>query len=257
MSHGTKNGQHLYIVATVSRLSAGIAGVGALTAIAAGFGHRMGLWDFTTGFVILRAAGYVALVAAAGALGACIGAVLTRDRAAAAWAGIGLLIALAVVAPPLWELRIARSVPAIHDITTDTEHPPAFVAVLPLRENASNSAQYGGAAVAAMQREAYPDIRPLFVHASPSQAFDASLAEARALGWDLVAVQPASGRIEATATTFWFGFKDDVVIRERQEDGLTRIDIRSESRVGQSDIGANARRIRHFLAGLRERLGAH
>ena len=74
---------------------------------------------------------------------------------------------------------------------------------------------------------------------------------ARAQGWEMVAVVPAEGRIEATETTRWFGFKDDVVIRVRPAAAGSRVDVRSVSRVGRGDVGTNARRVRAFLEALR------
>jgi len=141
-------------------------------------------------------------------------------------------------------------VPPIHDISTDLEHPPQFVAVLPLRAGAPNPAVYGGPEVAAAQREGYPDLHSLVVHLAPGAAFARALASARAMGWTMVAADSAAGRIEATATTRWFGFKDDVVIRVEPDPAGSRVDVRSVSRVGQSDVGTNARRIRTYLARL-------
>jgi uncharacterized protein (DUF1499 family) len=88
----------------------------------------------------------------------------------------------------------------------------------------------------------------LHLDAPPAQAFDRALAAARAMGWEIVASDPAQGRIEATATTFWFGFKDDIVVRIAAESAGSRLDVRSLSRIGKSDVGANARRIRDYLA---------
>jgi uncharacterized protein (DUF1499 family) len=102
--------------------------------------------------------------------------------------------------------------------------------------------------VAQQQREAYPDVRPLETQLSPAEAFARAEGVARAMDWDIVAAVPEEGRIEATATTFWFGFKDDVVIRIRPSADGSRLDIRSKSRVGRSDVGANAARIRAFVA---------
>jgi uncharacterized protein (DUF1499 family) len=85
----------------------------------------------------------------------------------------------------------------------------------------------------------------------PPQAFDRALASVREMGWDLVAADAAAGRIEATDTTFWFGFKDDVVIRVRPADGGSRIDVRSVSRIGVGDAGTNAKRIGAYLDALR------
>ena len=107
----------------------------------------------------------------------------------------------------------ASRVPAIHDITTDTIQPPPFLVILPLRAGAVNPVDYGGEDVAAKQKQAYPDIVPLALAVPPDRAFDRALAAARGMGWEMVASDPAGGRIEATDTTFWFGFKDDVVVR--------------------------------------------
>jgi len=170
-----------------------------------------------------------------------------------------LAIVLGVVAfvPPMLFKHKAGSVPAIHDITTDTTNPPAFQALLAARADAPNPAEYGGAEVAAKQHAAYPDIQPLQFDAPPAKVFPAALETARAMGWDIAAQVPDEGRIEATATTFWFGFKDDVVIRLQPAAGGTRVDVRSESRVGGSDVGANAARIRAYSRKLREALGSH
>jgi uncharacterized protein (DUF1499 family) len=145
----------------------------------------------------------------------------------------------------------AKRVPPIHDITTDTDRPPEFVAVLPRRADAPNGVEYEGAEIARQQREAYPDIGPLRLPLAPGEAFARALAAARASGWEIVGADSAAGRIEATATTAWFGFKDDVVVRIAPEEGGSRVDVRSVSRVGKSDVGANAERIRKYLARLR------
>jgi len=142
-------------------------------------------------------------------------------------------------------------VPRIHDITTDTEHPPQFVALRPVREQSPNGAAYGGREVAAAQKQGYPDVIPLLLPVPPDRAFAKCEAAARALGWEIVAAAPAEGRLEATATTRWFAFKDDIVVRVAPALDGSRVDIRSVSRVGQSDLGANAARIRAFLIALR------
>lgn len=148
--------------------------------------------------------------------------------------------------------RLTGGAPPIHDITTDTNDPPPFVDILPLRAGARNSAVYGGARVAALQEAAYPDIAPVDLVIVPAAAFAKALATAEAMGWALVAADSSAGRIEATATTRFFRFRDDVVIRIRPRDGGSRLDIRSVSRFGGSDLGKNASRIRAFLVRLRE-----
>jgi hypothetical protein len=137
--------------------------------------------------------------------------------------------------------------PRIHDISTDVVTPPPFVAILPLRKGAPNPAMYGGPETAAKQRQAYPDLNTLVLDIPPAEAFDRALATARKLGWEIVAAVPGEGRIEATDTTFWFGFTDDIVVRIAPAGNRSLVDVRSVSRVGLSDVGTNARRIRAYL----------
>ena len=148
--------------------------------------------------------------------------------------------------------KLAGGAPPIHDITTDTNDPPLFVDVLPLRASARNSAAYGGSRVAALQLAAYPDIAPVDLAIAPAAAFAKALAAAKAMGWAIVAADSLAGRIEGTATTRAFRFRDDVVIRIRPHDGGSRLDIRSVSRLGGSDLGKNASRIREFITRFRE-----
>lgn len=217
----------------------------ALLLLVTGPGVRLGWWSFRSGFQLLRWAVYLGIVGAV--LSAAALAITRPPRGGAAALVAALAVALVVIFIPWrWRER-ARMVPAIHDITTDTDDPPAFVAVLPLRARAANPATYGGPEVAAAQRRAYPDIRPLVLATPPEAAFRRALQAARDMGWTIVATDSAAGRIEATATTPWFGFRDDVVVRIRPEGTGSRVDVRSVSRVGKSDIGTNARRIRAYL----------
>ncbi|HET7370993.1 MAG TPA: DUF1499 domain-containing protein, partial [Gammaproteobacteria bacterium] len=105
------------------------------------------------------------------------------------------------------------------------------------------------------QREAYPDIQPLHLNAPPAAVFKAAVGLIKQNGWTLQAASPATHKIEATATTFWFGFKDDVVIRIQPQAGGSIVDIRSASRIGKSDVGTNAKRVRHFIAQLKNEFG--
>ncbi len=158
---------------------------------------------------------------------------------------------------PFQQLQTARSVPAIHDISTDLENPPAFVDIAKLRADAPNPVDYAGEETAEQQREAYPSIQPLMLDNEYQRVFQAALAVVNDLGWQLVASDLTEGRIEATDTTFWFGFKDDVVIRLIAQADQVRIDVRSKSRVGRSDVGKNADRIHTFMRQLREQLAAN
>lgn len=214
--------------------------------VMSGLGGRLGLWSFGTGFAILRWAAVGGLAVAACAI---VALAIPKIRSGAV-GGLVLSIALGLgVAYLPWHWgEQARSVPPIHDISTDLTDPPAFVAVLPHRAGAQNPATYGGPEVAAAQRKGYPDIQPLELAVAPEVAYARALAAAQAMGWELVAADAAAGRIEATATTLWFGFKDDVVVRVKPAAMGSRIDVRSVSRVGKSDVGTNAKRIRAYLA---------
>src|SRR5690606_17575541 len=140
----------------------------------------------------------------------------------------------------------AQSVPPIHDITTDIENPPEFVAIAPLRADAPNPVAYAGEETAAQQREAYPELASLERSEPASDIFAEALLVVDDMGWELVASNIEEGRIEATDTTRWFGFKDDVVIRIVQNNDGAIVDVRSKSRVGRSDVGVNAARIENF-----------
>jgi uncharacterized protein (DUF1499 family) len=233
----------------MKRIPLMIAALALVTLVASGLGARGGLWSFRTGFMLLKWAAIAGLLAA---IVAVIFLVIPKLRAHNM---VPLILAVVIGLftgglPWRWQQR-ARSVPPIHDITTDTERPPEFVAVLPLRADAANPAEYGGPEIAAQQQQAYPDIKPLMLKVSPDSAFRLARAAADEMGWEIVAADSSAMRIEATATTRWFGFKDDVVVRIEPVDAGSRIDVRSVSRVGRSDVGTNAERIREYLAHIR------
>jgi uncharacterized protein (DUF1499 family) len=150
-------------------------------------------------------------------------------------------------------MAAAVDVPPIHDITTDTANPPEFVAIVPLRKNAPNGYEYGATEawpaekLGATTMEAYPGLKPIESDLSVADAVDRAEATLLAMGLEVVAVDRDAGVVEATATTFWFGFKDDMVVRVVGDGEGSRIDLRSMSRVGQSDVGANADRITDFF----------
>jgi len=224
--------------------------VALLLLLSAGPGVRLDLWEFRFGFTLMRWAVYIG---GAGAAIALLLLLIPKTRhGRAPLLGLALVIGATAASVPWLQMQKARSVPRIHDITTDTVTPPAFEAMLLQRADAPNPPEYQGEEIARQQREAYPDIQPLIMQSDTATVFERALASARGLGWDIVAADPARGVIEATDTTFWFGFKDDVVIRIVAEGDGSRVDVRSKSRVGLSDVGANAARIRRFM----ERLDA-
>lgn len=224
-----------------------LAVIALLMLFVSGPGTRFGMWHFRTGFTLMRYAAYLGVLAA---LLGLAGVLLARGRGRVIAAVALVLGALAWFFP--WNMRRgAGQYPPIHDITTDTRNPPAFVAVAPLRADAPNPVGYAGDSAAVAQQRAYPDIRPMMMAMPVDSAFSLALRTAREMGWELVDQNRRDGRIEATATTPFFGFKDDVVIRVSSASGIARVDVRSKSRVGRGDIGANAKRIRAYLERLR------
>jgi uncharacterized protein (DUF1499 family) len=228
-------------------LGLALAVIALLLLFLSGPGTRFGWWHFRTSFTMMERAAQVGIAAAVVSL---LGVILSRGRGRAL-AGAGLVLgALAVFLPWSWRQE-ARQYPGIHDITTDVRNPPVFVAVAPLRKDAPNPVEYAGDSVAQVQRQAYPDLRPLMMAMPVDSAFSLALRTARDMGWEVVDQNRRDGRIEATATTPWMGFKDDVVVRVTSASGISRVDVRSKSRVGRGDVGANAKRIRAYLRRLR------
>jgi uncharacterized protein DUF1499 len=226
-------------------LAVACAVVAVILLSSSGFGSRLGLWHFRTGFSILKAAAYIGLGCALLALVSGVLAVRKRQLLGVLLSLLALVLAvLAFGVPYSWMVK-AKEYPRIHDISTDLDNPPQFVAIVPLR---GGPVQHGGAMVAAQQLKAYPDIKTQVLPVPKEQAFSSALSAAREMGWDIVAEMPAEGRIEATDTTFWYGFKDDIVIRITAAGNRSLLDIRSVSRVGISDVGTNARRVRAFMA---------
>ena len=221
-----------------------------LLLLVSGPGTKHGWFDWHTGLYAFQFAAYLGLLAAALAIVLVLFMAHPRHRARP-WLPIAALcIGLLAATPPFILRGQAKQVPPIHDITTDTKDPPAFVTLAPVREQGPNKAAYAGAEVAAQQLQAYPDLHPKLLSVPPAEAVQKALDAARACGWEVVSTDAASGRIEATDTTRWFGFKDDIVVRVRPDPNGSRIDVRSASRVGHSDIGKNAERVREFLGRL-------
>jgi uncharacterized protein (DUF1499 family) len=237
--------------AALAKLALTVAVIGAVVALLAGPGYRVQWVSLGSAFLALRWATFGALGGAVAGLLTWIVLALTRAPQGRATAAAALLLGLLVAAPPVYLYDQAQRLPKIHDISTDTADPPAFVDVLPLRKDARNAVEYPPQTAAAQQR-GYPDIAPLRLDVPPGLAFERAERVARAMGWQVVAARPDALRIEATDTSLVFGFKDDVVIRVRPRGQGSVVDVRSVSRIGSSDIGANARRVRSFLRKLAE-----
>lgn len=251
MSGELKRGKRLAWVA----LALSLAAVGG--ALMAGLGTGEGWWSYGEGLKSLAWFFGLAVIGAAVGLFARF-----RRRDGQMIAVVAVLVGAGFAVYLGNYYRVARSVPAIHDVTTDLSDPPQF-RTLPLRaDNLAKVPDMGrpgwdqlppAERWAAVHADAYGDLQPLQLPAAPADTLRRAEEVARDLGWAIAAVDPR-GQIEATDTTRFFRFKDDVVIRIRPgEQGGSIVDVRSVSRVGISDLGENARRVRRFLKRMQEK----
>jgi uncharacterized protein (DUF1499 family) len=244
-------------LATLLSLMGLVVAVGcALAALGAGLGYCFGWWHYRAGIATLANLFWVA----AGTTAVCAVAVaLAATRANVRRALIMGLAGLAIAGITAWvpyDLRMtASALRSIHDITTDLADTPKFVRVAVLRKPDDHPATYDGAAVGEQQHKAYPDLASLVLKVPRDKVFAAAQGALAAMGLELVEADPAQGRIEATATSLLFGFKDNLVVRIADDAGGTIVDVRSKSRVGRNDFGMNAKRIRAFQAKLQAAAG--
>jgi uncharacterized protein (DUF1499 family) len=245
----------------------------------AALGARFGLHDWRFGMgTLMRDIGPKVLLAGLGFgfVAMCL-ALLVKPRRGFAAALLAFLIPAAGLGYGAYSARQAGAIPPIHDISTDLADPPIFsVAVFQARGPEANPVDLANKRVPAtwrnpafadqlstdVQRQSYPDITPVPLGVAPAEAYQLALAAAQAQpGWvigDTLAPAPGQdGRIEATARSFWFGFTDDIVVRVRATDQGSVVDVRSTSRVGISDLGANAKRVRAYTATLVASLQRH
>lgn len=249
------------------KLSLALTILAPLLFVFAALGAKLGLWGwkFGLGTLTTKVGPLVLMLGAAVAVLALLAAVLIKPRKGILIAAIGLLVPLLAFGKLAKTKSTVAKLPFIHDITTDTQDPPAFGKVV-MTERAAvegvNTADYIGKKapaktadgtatemlVSALQTKAYPEIRPLILNDSKEVVYGEVLATVKAMGWEIKRNDLGMGLIDATDTTFWYGFQDDITIRLRaSEGGGTIVDVRSLSRVGGSDIGKNAARIREFL----------
>ncbi len=240
-----------FYASLIANTGLGLALLSVLSAVLSGEGTRFEVWHFRVGLLILKGSAFGGLIAAVVSITGFI--LAYRSGSGVLPALTGIIVGIVLVSVPAYWMEKARRVPPIHDITTDTSDPPRFVSILSLRKNASNPPDYGGPQIAAQQIKAYPDITPLVFDIPPEAAFEMALAASRKMRWKIIDADRADGLIEASDTTFWFGFIDDIVIRVRKQGQGSRIDIRSVSRVGISDVGTNANRIRKFFVEMGKR----
>ena len=232
-------------------LACAVAVLGLVLLGAAGPLYRLGVLSLPNAFTLLRWAAYVGIAAILIALPPAVVGYARGHRVRVLVAALAFLGGAAAFGIPFQWQQSARGLPPIHDITTDLDNPPAFEAVAPLRAEAPNSLERPPD-LAQQQRQGYPDLAPVTLPMPAEQAFDRALAEAQDAGWRIVTADKGAGRIEATDTTRWFGFEDDVVVRLTPWGSGTRVDVRSVSRIGRGDVGTNARRIRRYLQALED-----
>lgn len=237
---------------------------GIAVALIAAIGTGSGWWPYGSGLGALRYALPMAIVGGLLAIAAWVGG--RRKGVRTGWP-----TALALVTSLLFTVYLgnmiftARSLPMIHDVATDLDDLPQFTRLTVRADNLDKVPDGGRAELKAMtpedrwkalHRQAYGDLQPLRLSRPPQVVLQQAEALARDRGWAIAAVDPAAGTLEATATTRFFRFKDDVVVRVRPDPtspGSSVVDMRSISRVGVSDVGTNARRVRAFLNDLKER----
>lgn len=239
-----------------------VLGVGGATAaLVAAVGSGQGAWSFRAAFAVLRFAFYAA--AAGGVIGLLAFVLSLRSGTRTAWPNLlSMVVAAGFCFYLADQVSTAGSVPAIHDVATNLDDLPQFAALTVRADNLEKIPDNDRPELAAMDpesrwkalhREGYPELRTVRVPWAPAETLRRAAAVARSRGWEIARVDSKGGTLEATATTFFFRFKDDVVVRVRPGPaGGSFVDMRSISRVGGSDVGVNADRVRAFLADLQQ-----
>ena len=231
-----------------SRLAVSALALGALAIILpmlGGLGTRAGVWSWPIGLLLTPLGLLVAVI------GLLLGAVAllrlrkTGHAPGAAVAGTGISAMSSLYLGYL--VALSFILPRIHNISTDIEDPPEFTMAASLRGEGDNPLFYDSEVIGPVQREAFPGLGPLELDLPPRRVYELARGALLDMGLELVREAPEQGEIEAVATTFWFGFKDDVVVRLRATDPGTRMDVRSVSRVGIGDFNANADRISEII----------
>ena len=223
--------------------------IGLLALPVGALGTRFGIWPVDKGFNVLFGGALLAVIALVLGIAGWIRALLRGRAGDKPYMAVGVVASVFVLAWMGLQFRVANDVPPIHNISTDRIDPPAFNVVVGLRGTGANPLDYDEEDARA-QAAGYPDLAGIEVAHSVEASLERAAAVARELGWEVVHEGEAGadgGIVEATDTTFWFGFKDDVVVRVRPTTDGSKVDLRSVSRVGQSDLGANAARIEAFL----------
>jgi uncharacterized protein (DUF1499 family) len=235
-------------VSGVPRLAWRLSIVAAAAFVLGPVGAHFGLTKAMTGFLVFDLGGILGITSLVlGLIGVLRNSGDAR-RTATRGAALGGLVAVVFLG-----LAVSASgVPRINDITTDTERPPRFVAAQQLPENVERDMTYPGPSFADQQKKGYPNLSPLLLAVPPPDAYAKVTQAAKAMpDWTIIREDEAAFTLEGTATSRLFRFQDDFVVEVRPEVGGSAVHMRSKSRDGQGDVGANAARIRGFLAQLK------
>jgi hypothetical protein len=238
------------------------SGIGAFSwGLVSAVGTGWGYWEYTSGLKGVAGAFFLGIgTILAGALqGWRARKAINPPPRARRW--VGMVVALIYVGWVGTFLMAGLTVPAIHDVSTNLADPPAFQTLALRTDNLDNIPGADDKDMrgltplqrwAVVHQKAYGDIRSVRSNEPVPMVIAKAERLAKARGWDVAISLPEEGRLEATATSAFFRFKDDVVLRVRpSETGEGSIvDMRSVSRVGTSDLGMNAKRVRAFLADL-------
>lgn len=210
-------------------------------------GTKFGIWPFGIGLLFVFGATILAAIGFGGGLFAWLVARKNDLLVDKKLAGMGALVSGLILAFMGVQANGAFAVPPIHNISTDVNDPPAFQAILAQRSDSDNPVAFEASALAEVQAQAYPWVKPLITPLDQVAATNRAAVVLESMGLEIVAKDATNHLIEATYTSFWFGFKDDLVVRVRPAGDGSVIDVHSVSRVGQSDLGQNARRIGEFF----------
>ncbi|MDX1694938.1 MAG: DUF1499 domain-containing protein [Ketobacteraceae bacterium] len=213
------------------------------------------LWHFRTAFSLLTGLSVTGAVLLAIVGFGLVASINRGNQTAKHSATAAVLILILPMAYVFSNVYKARSLPVIHDISTDLDNPPRYIHAPELRDEDDNSLQWDPETVP-LQRAAYADIQPIYLAVPINDAWSLVEQTIMQLPWELTYHNREKRIFEATSTSFWFGFVDDIVIRLTPEGDKTRVDVRSASRVGKSDLGKNAQRIRFFRQALIAQAGS-
>lgn len=209
--------------------------------------YRLDIWSMGISFQIIKYTGFISIAVLLLAFGlAVFGLVKKQKPVTITGAVVAILLAIPVVGLSMQAAK-AKSLPFLHQVTTDTVNLPEFEVIVGLRGENSNPLDYDSEKLAPLQQAAYPELQTIHSDLNMIQAFNKAVNVASNLGWEIVAKDYKKGKIEAVDTTALWAFKDDIVIRVQTTDTGSKIDLRSISRIGGSDLGANAARVSKFI----------